>query len=379
MKYYIIAGEASGDLHGANLIKGIRANDPEAQVRAWGGDKMQENGADLVKHYKETAVMGYASVIKSLGKIRKNLKLCKQDIADYNPDVVIFIDYPGFNLRIAKYAKKNGYRTFYYIAPKIWAWKTYRIKAIKKYVDRLYSILPFEVDFYKSYNYPIEYVGNPLLDAIDAQLNRGELLDDFLKRHDLPHKPIIGLLPGSRRQEIKGLLPMMLRLKSHFPEYQFLISAAPGISEDYYAQFMDDDKNNNLIHNDTYQMVKHADACIVASGTAALETALIGTPQVAVYKVGGGILAHAVGRLVIKVKWATLVNLIMQKEIIKELLQKDFTFAKLKKELKAILPNGEKRANLLNQYQELYTKMGNTGASARAAESMVKRLKEDLK
>lgn len=379
MKYYIIAGEASGDLHGANLIKGIRANDPEAQVRAWGGDKMQENGADLVKHYKETAVMGYASVIKSLGKIRKNLKLCKQDIADYNPDVVIFIDYPGFNLRIAKYAKKNGYRTFYYIAPKIWAWKTYRIKAIKKYIDRLYSILPFEVDFYKSYNYPIEYVGNPLLDAIDAQLNRGELLDDFLKRHNLPHKPIIGLLPGSRRQEIKGLLPMMLRLKPHFPEYQFLISAAPGISEDYYEQFMDDDKNNNLIHNDTYQMVKHADACIVASGTAALETALIGTPQVAVYKVGGGILAHAVGRLVIKVKWATLVNLIMQKEIIKELLQKDFTFTKLKKELKAILPNGEKRANLLNQYQELYTKMGNTGASARAAESMVKRLKEDLK
>jgi len=222
-------------------------------------------------------------------------------------------------------------------------------------------------------------VGNPLLDAIDAQLNRGELLDDFLKRHDLPHKPIIGLLPGSRRQEIKGLLPMMLRLKPHFPEYQFLISAAPGISEDYYEQFMDDDKNNNLIHNDTYQMVKHADACIVASGTAALETALIGTPQVAVYKVGGGILAHAVGRLVIKVKWATLVNLIMQKEIIKELLQKDFTFSKLKKELKAILPNGEKRANLLNQYQELYTKMGNTGASARAAESMVKRLKEDLK
>jgi len=379
MKYYIIAGEASGDLHGANLIKGIRANDPEAQVRAWGGDKMQENGADLVKHYKETAVMGYMSVIKSLGKIRKNLKLCKQDITDYNPDVVIFIDYPGFNLRIAKYAKKNGYRTFYYIAPKIWAWKTYRIKAIKKYVERLYSILPFEVDFYKSYNYPIEYVGNPLLDAIDAQLNRGELLDDFLKRHDLPHKPIIGLLPGSRRQEIKGLLPMMLRLKPHFPEYQFLISAAPGISEDYYEQFMDDDKNNNLIHNDTYQMVKHADACIVASGTAALETALIGTPQVAVYKVGGGILAHAVGRLVIKVKWATLVNLIMQKEIIKELLQKDFTFSKLKKELKAILPNGEKRANLLNQYQELYTKMGNTGASARAAESMVKRLKEDLK
>ena len=379
MKYYIIAGEASGDLHGANLIKGIRANDPEAQVRAWGGDKMQENGADLVKHYKETAVMGYASVIKSLGKIRKNLKLCKQDIADYNPDVVIFIDYPGFNLRIAKYAKKNGYRTFYYIAPKIWAWKTYRIKAIKKYIDRLYSILPFEVDFYKSYNYPIEYVGNPLLDAIDAQLNRGELLDDFLKRHNLPHKPIIGLLPGSRRQEIKGLLPMMLRLKPHFPEYQFLISAAPGISEDYYEQFMDDDKNNNLIHNDTYQMVKHADACIVASGTAALETALIGTPQVAVYKVGGGILAHAVGRLVIKVKWATLVNLIMQKEIIKELLQKDFTFTKLKKELKAILPNGEKRANILNQYQELYTKMGNTGASARAAESMVKRLKEDLK
>ncbi len=379
MKYYIIAGEASGDLHGANLIKGIRTNDPEAQIRAWGGDLMQENGADLVRHYKETAVMGYMSVIKSLGKIRKNLKHCKQDILDYNPHVVIFIDYPGFNLRIAKFAKKNGYRTFYYIAPKIWAWKTYRIKTIKKYIDRLYSILPFEVDFYKDYNYPIEYVGNPLLDAIEAQLNRGELLDDFLNRHNLPHKPIIGLLPGSRRQEIKGLLPMMLRLKSHFPQYQFLISAAPGINTDYYEQFMDKDQNNALIHGDTYQMVKHADACVVASGTAALETALIGTPQVAVYKVGGGIFAHAIGRLVIKVKWATLVNLIMQKEIIKELLQKDFTFSKLKKELTAILPNGTKRAQLLKHYQELYTKMGNTGASARAAESMVKRLKEDLK
>lgn len=376
MKYYIIAGEASGDLHGSNLIKGIRAADPEAQIRAWGGDRMQENGAELVKHYKETAVMGYMSVIKNLGKIRNNLKHCKKDILQYNPDVVIFIDYPGFNLRIAKFAKKAGFRTFYYIAPKIWAWKTFRIKSIKKYVDRLFSILPFEVDFYKNYDYPIEYIGNPLLDAIEAQLNKGELLEDFLKRHHLPHKPIIGLLPGSRRQEIRNLLPMMLRLKSFYPQYQFLISAAPGISEDFYEQFMDNQDDNTLIRNDTYQMVKHADACIVASGTAALETALIGTPQVAVYKVGGGILAHAVGRLVIKVKWATLVNLIMQKEIIKELLQKDYTFSKLKKELNAILPNGKKRKEQLENYQELYRKMGNTGASARAAESMVKRLKE---
>jgi lipid-A-disaccharide synthase len=373
MKYYIIAGEASGDLHGSNLIKGIRRSDPQAEIRGWGGDLMLESGADIVKHYKETAVMGYWSVIKSLKKIKGNLDYCKSDILDYKPDIVIFIDYPGFNLRIAKFAKENGFKTFYYIAPKIWAWKTFRIKSIKKYVDRLYSILPFEVDFYKDFNYEIEYVGNPLLDAIEAQLNKTELFDDFAKRHKIDHKPVIALLPGSRKQEIKFLLPMMLQMQNDFPQYQFLISAAPGIREDYYDQFIS--KDNKLIKNDTYQLLKHADGAIVASGTAALETALIGTPQVAVYKVTGGMLSQIIGRIVIKVKWATLVNLIMQKEIIKELLQKDFTYNKLKKELAAILPGGEKREELIKNYRELHSKMGNTGASARAAESMVEHLK----
>jgi lipid-A-disaccharide synthase len=376
MKYYLIAGEASGDLHGSNLIRGIRKSDPQAQIRAWGGDLMQEHGADIVKHYKETAVMGYWSVIKSLKKIKGNLDYCKKDIIDFNPDVVIFIDYPGFNLRIAKFAKENGFKTFYYIAPKIWAWKTFRIKSIKKYIDRLYSILPFEVDFYKAWNYEIEYVGNPLLDAIDTQLNRTEIFDDFAKRHNIEHKPVIALLPGSRRQEIKFLLPMMLRMEREFPQYQFLISAAPGIKDDFYDKFITDAQK--LIKKDTYQLLKHADAAIVASGTAALETALIGTPQVAVYKVTGGILSQIIGRIVIKVKWATLVNLIMQKEIIKELLQKDFTFKKLKYELTAILPGGEKRETLLKNYRELNKKMGNTGASVRAAESMVKRLKATM-
>jgi len=373
MKYYIIAGEASGDLHGSNLITGILRSDPTAEIRAWGGDLMEESGADIVKHYKETAVMGYWSVIKSLKKIKGNLDFCKSDILEYKPDVVIFIDYPGFNLRIAKFAKENGFKTFYYIAPKIWAWKTFRIKSIKKYIDRLYSILPFEVDFYKAFNYEIEYIGNPLLDAIEAQLNRTELFDDFAKRHQIEHKPVIALLPGSRKQEIKFLLPMMLRMQNEFPQYQFLISAAPGIKEEFYEQFIT--KDNKLIKNDTYQLLKHADGAIVASGTAALETALIGTPQVAVYKVTGGMLSQIIGKIVIKVKWATLVNLIMQKEIIKELLQKDFTFSKLKKELKAILPGGEKREELIINYRELHSKMGNTGASVRAAESMVKRLK----
>ncbi|PLX23481.1 MAG: lipid-A-disaccharide synthase [Salinivirgaceae bacterium] len=373
MKYYIIAGEASGDLHGSNLITGILRSDPTAEIRAWGGDLMEESGADIVKHYKETAVMGYWSVIKSLKKIKGNLDFCKSDILEYKPDVVIFIDYPGFNLRIAKFAKENGFKTFYYIAPKIWAWKTFRIKSIKKYIDRLYSILPFEVDFYKAFNYEIEYIGNPLLDAIEAQLNRTELFDDFAKRHQIEHKPVIALLPGSRKQEIKFLLPMMLRMQNEFPQYQFLISAAPGIKEEFYEQFIT--KDNKLIKNDTYQLLKHADGAIVASGTAALETALIGTPQVAVYKVTGGMLSQIIGKIVIKVKWATLVNLIMQKEIIKELLQKDFTFTKLKKELKAILPGGEKREELIINYRELHSKMGNTGASVRAAESMVKRLK----
>ncbi len=377
MKYYIIAGEASGDLHGSNLIRGLRRSDPKAHIRAWGGDLMLEQGAELVSHYKETAVMGYMSVIKSLKKIRNNLNYCKQDILDFQPDVVIFIDYPGFNLRIAKFAKQQGFRTFYYIAPKIWAWKTFRIKSIKKYVDRLYSILPFEVDFYKQYNYEIEYVGNPLLDAIESQLNRSELFEDFVKRHQLEHKPIIALLPGSRRQEIAHLLPMLIRLKENFPEYQFLISGAPGIADDFYKKFTNLNATP-VIKNDTYQMLKHADAAIVASGTAVLETALIGTPQVAVYKIGGGIFSHIIGRIVIKVKWATLVNLIMQKEIVKELLQKDFTFAKLNKEFKAILPGGKKRETLLQNYNLLYKKMGNTGASARAADSMVKRLKAEM-
>jgi lipid-A-disaccharide synthase len=339
---------------------------------------MEQNGAMLVRHYKETAVMGYMSVIKSLGKIRKNLSYCKADILDFNPDVVIFIDYPGFNLRIAKFAKKAGFKTYYYIAPKIWAWKTYRIKSIKKYVDRLYSILPFEVDFYKDYNYEIEYVGNPLLDAIDTQLKRNELFDDFVKRHNALQKPIIALLPGSRRQEISNLLPMMLRAKSAFPNYQFLISSAPGISDDFYTQFIEN-KETTIVRNDTYQLLKHADGAIVASGTAVLETALIGTPQVAVYKIGGGYLAHFLGQLVLRIKWATLPNLIMQREIVKELLQKDFTLSKLTKELTAILPAGNKREQQLNNYNALYTKMGNTGASARAAESIVKHLKADKK
>ncbi|MFO7864358.1 MAG: lipid-A-disaccharide synthase [Salinivirgaceae bacterium] len=378
MKYYIIAGEASGDLHGANLIRGIQNADSEAVIRAWGGDLMEQNGAMLVRHYKETAVMGYMSVIKSLGKIRKNLSYCKADIADFNPDVVIFIDYPGFNLRIAKFAKKAGFRTYYYIAPKIWAWKTYRIKAIKKYVDRLYSILPFEVDFYKDYNYEIEYVGNPLLDAIDTQLKRNELFDDFVKRHNALQKPIIALLPGSRRQEISNLLPMMLKAKSAFPNYQFLISSAPGISDEFYTHFIENDETT-IVRNDTYQLLKHADGAIVASGTAVLEAALIGTPQVAVYKIGGGYFAHFLAQLVLRIKWATLPNLIMQREIVKELLQKDFTLTKLKKELTAILPAGSKREQQLKDYNALYTKMGNTGASARAAESMVNHLKADKK
>jgi lipid-A-disaccharide synthase len=377
MKYYIIAGEASGDLHGSNLILGIRRSDPQAEIRAWGGDLMEENGADLVKHYKETAVMGYWSVIKSLKKIKANLEFCKKDIVEFNPDVVIFIDYPGFNLRIAKFAKLNGFKTFYYIAPKIWAWKTFRIKSIKKYVDNLYSILPFEVDFYKSYDYKIEYVGNPLLDAIEAKLNRTEIFDNFAKRHKIEHKPVVALLPGSRKQEIKFLLPLMLQMQNEFPQYQFLVSGAPGIKDVFYEKFMTE-SNSKLIKNDTYQLLKHADAAIVASGTAVLETALIGTPQVAVYKLTGGLVSDFLARIVIKVKWATLVNLIMQKEIVKELLQKDFTYKKLKKEFAAVLPGGEKREVLMQNYRELNKKMGNTGASVRAAESMVEHLKATM-
>ena len=370
MKYYIIAGEASGDLHGANLVKAIFKYDPNADIRAWGGDNMQQNGAYLVNHYKETAVMGYANVIKSLGKLNRLFKFCKSDILEFNPDVVILIDYPGFNLRIAKFAKNNNYKVFYYIAPKIWAWKSYRIKAIKKYVDSVFSIIPFEVNFYKKYNYKINYIGNPLLDAIDAELNKSELFDDFVKRHNIEHKPIIALLPGSRKQEIRGLLPKMLSLQSKFPEYQFVVSSAPSIDDNLYTEIAGR-KDIKLIKNDTYQLLHHAQAAIVASGTAVLETALIGTPQVACYKLGGGRLAYFLAKQLIKTPFVTLVNLIGEKEIVPELLQHNFNESRLFVELKNVLPGGSKHEQMIKDYSMLYSKMGVPGASVRAAELMV--------
>lgn len=376
MKYYIIAGEASGDLHGANLVKAIYKYDANADIRAWGGDNMQRNGAYLVNHYKMTAVMGYANVIRSLGKLHRLFKFCKSDIVEFNPDVVILIDYPGFNLRIAKFAKNKNFKVFYYIAPKIWAWKSYRIKAIKKYVDKIYSIIPFEVNFYKKYDYEINYIGNPLLDAIDLQLNKSELFDDFVKRHNIENKPIIALLPGSRMQEIKSLLPRMLSIQDKFPQYQFVVSGAPSISEEFYSE-VSNKKDIKLVINDTYQLLHHARAAIVASGTAVLETALIGTPQVACYKLGGGRLSYFLAKQLIKAPFVTLVNLIGEKEIVPELLQHNFNETNLTKELKNVLPGGNKYEQMIKDYSMLNSKMGAPGASVRAAELMVNELEKN--
>ncbi len=376
MKYYIIAGEASGDLHAANLIHSLKKIDKYAQIRGMGGDKMLAEGADIWNHYKNTAYMGYKAVIMNIRQILKIMEQCKQDVLQWNPDVVILVDYPGFNLKIAKFGFNAGFKVYYYIAPKIWAWKGYRIKSIKKYVHKLYSILPFEVEFYEKHNYPITYVGNPVLDNIERTLNKEEPFNDFIKKHNLSGKPIISLLPGSRKQEIKSLLPTMCAIAEKYPTHEFVISGAPGIEKEYYKQFAKRTKHA-VVFNDTYQLLLHSEAALIASGTATLETALIGTPQVVCYKVGGGIFAYAIGKFVFrKIGFISLVNLIMGKLCVTELLQQQFNKKRLHKELKKIVAGGTNRQKMLLQYKQLLDVMGKAGASDRAAQNIVDSLTE---
>ncbi|MGL2965044.1 lipid-A-disaccharide synthase [Flavobacterium sp. XGLA_31] len=370
MKYYIIAGEASGDLHGSNLMKSLYKEDPSADIRFWGGDLMQNVGGTLVKHYKELAFMGFAEVVMNLKTILNNIKICKRDIEKFKPDVIIFIDYPGFNMRIAKWAKLHGIRTHYYIAPQIWAWKENRIQAVKRDFDKLFVILPFEKYFFEvKHHYPVDFVGHPLIDAIHNRTKTDEAT--FRREHDLDEKPIIALLPGSRKQEIAKMLGVMLSITEDFSDYQFVIAGAPSQDYHFYEQFLND-KNVKFISNKTYDLLSIATAALVTSGTATLETALFKVPEVVCYK--GSWASYQIAKRIITLKYISLVNLIMDEEVVTELIQDKFNTKNLKSELTKLLDSGYRR-QLLDKYNQLENKLGGIGASDKTAKLILKELK----
>ena len=368
MKYYIIAGEASGDLHGSNLMRAILKKDVYAEFRFWGGDLMKDVSGTLVKHYRDLAFMGFKEVLINLRTITKNLSFCKKDIEAYQPDCIIFIDYPGFNMRIAKWAKQKGIKTHYYISPQIWAWKEGRIKAIKRDIDKMYVILPFEKDFYeKKHNYPVEFVGHPLIDAISNRQQVDEF--EFRAENELSDKPIIALLPGSRKQEIKKMLSVMLSVIDDFPNYQFVIAGAPSQDYKFYEQFITNPRVH-FISNRTYDLLSVSTAALVTSGTATLETALFKVPEVVGYK--SSWLSYQIGKRLVKhIKYISLVNLIMDKEIVSELIQDEFNTSKLKEELTKIL-DSYNRARFFIDYYDLEKKLGGKGASKKVAELIYK-------
>ncbi len=362
MKYYLIAGEASGDLHGANLIKALKKEDAEADFRFWGGDLMKAAGGTEVKHYRDLAFMGFAEVIMNLGTILKNIKFCKKDIEDYNPDVIIFIDYPGFNLRIAKWARQKGFKTHYYISPQIWAWKEGRIKEIKRDIDEMYVILPFEKEFYEAkHKFPVHFVGHPLIDAIH---NRPQVIPEkFKEENGLDERPIIALLPGSRKQEIKKMLEIMISAATDFKEYQFVIAGAPSQEKSFYETFLST-KNVHFVTNKTYDLLSISEAALVTSGTATLETALFKVPQVVCYK--GNQISYEIAKRVIKLEYISLVNLILNKTVVTELIQSDFNKKRVKEELSAIL-DSNKRETIFLEYYHLEKALGGRGASENTA------------
>ncbi len=369
MKYYIIAGEASGDLHASNLMKALLQEDKQAEFRFWGGDLMEAVGGKPVKHYRELAFMGFLEVVMNLRTIAKNLSFCKNDITAYKPDVIIYVDYPGFNLRIAKWAKKNGFANHFYISPQIWAWKEGRIKAIKRDIDAMYVILPFEKEFYeKKHNFPVHFVGHPLIDAIS---NRKQVNPEIFKQENkLDERPLIALLPGSRKQEIQKMLEVMLSVAPDFPSYQFIIAGAPSQDYELYEPFLKN-KQVHLVMNKTYDILSLATAALVTSGTATLETALFKVPEVVCYK--GGRISYEIAKRVINLDFISLVNLIMKKEVVTELIQTDFNTNRLKEALKHILDDYQ-RARLFIEYWELEKKLGGQGASRNTARLIVNSL-----
>lgn len=376
MKYYIIAGEASGDLHGSNLIKELKKNNPKANFRCWGGDLMKSQCNDLVMHYEEFSYMGFFEVIININKILDFISICKKDIENYKPDIIIYIDYPGFNMRIAKWAKNKNFTNHFYISPKVWVWKEKRVKLIKKIIDKMYVILPFEKDYYRNkHNYKVDFVGHPLLDAInnDKKFDKKE----FLEKHDLSSKPIIALLPGSRDQEINKLLPVMLEAVSNLRNYQIVIAGAPSKSIEYYKKVIrSHDSSGNLVKvicNETYNILRISIAAIVTSGTATLETALFKVPQVVCYKTSW--LSYLIGRVLITdLKYISLVNIILDKEVVTELIQGDCNKANLVIELQKILSK-KNISSMFNDYDLLHNMLGGNGASKKTADLIEKYMK----
>lgn len=377
MKYYLIVGEASGDLHASHLMAALKEEDPRAEFRFFGGDMMAAVGGTMVKHYKELAYMGFIPVLLHLRTIFANMKRCKEDIVAWSPDVVILVDYPGFNLDIAKFVHaKTKIPVYYYISPKIWAWKEYRIKNIRRDVDELFSILPFEVEFFEGHQYPIHYVGNPTVDEVTAfKAANPETFADFISDNELADKPIIALLAGSRKQEIKDNLPDMIRAASAFPDYQLVLAAAPGISPEYYAEFV---KGTNLqvIFGRTYRLLQQADVALVTSGTATLETALFRVPQVVCYHTPVGKLVSFLRKHILKVKFISLVNLIAGREVVRELVADTMTVENMRNELKRLLFQEDYRRRMLGGYEEIARLLGPAGAPRHAAREMVKLLKK---
>ncbi len=372
MKYYIIAGEASGDLHGSRLIRAIKSNDPTALIHAWGGDLMQEEGALLVRHFRDLAFMGFIEVVSNIKTVINNLSFCKKDILAFQPDVVIFIDYPGFNLPIAKWAKSNGFKTAYYISPQLWAWKEKRIHTIKKVIDLMLVILPFEKSFYKKWEYNAEYVGHPLIEIIEEF--KKSIDPSVLKNsiQQIPGKKIVAILPGSRKQEIAAKLPIMLEATRHFDEIEFVVAQAPGIEDDYILRFTQGYKHVSILKNQTYSLLSIADAAMVSSGTATLEAALFGVPEVVCYKTSR--ISYEIANYFIKVKFISLVNLILNKQVVKELIQDNLQPENIVEELKSIIDEGSKREQMLNQFIELKNILKTGGSASSNAAFHIHRL-----
>jgi len=373
LKFYIIAGEASGDMHAANLMHEIKQLDTNAEFRCWGGDRMQSEGGKIVKHIKELAFMGFVEVLINIRTISKNLKFCKQDVIAYQPDALLLVDYPGFNLRIAQYAKSKGLKVFYYISPSVWAWKESRVEIIKKSVDKLFAILPFEKDFYKKHQCDIDYEGHPLIDEIEKVKLKIPSREQFINENQLSGKKIIACLPGSRKQEIKLLLTEMLKQQSNFPDYEFVVAAAPNLPLEFYTSILGNQKIK-LLTGKTYDLLFHAHAGIIKSGTSTLEAALFGLPEVCCYK--GNAISIWIARKVAKVKYISLPNLIMNKEVIKELIQEEMNEENLKNELQKIILQTPERNKMEHEFNNLKMLLGGSGASKRIAHKLINYLKQ---
>lgn len=369
LKLYVIAGEASGDLHGANLMKALLGEKSDIDFRFWGGDLMQEVAGKPVKHIKELAFMGFVEVLMNLKTILTNIKFCKKDILAYKPDAIVLIDYPGFNLRIAEWAKAQNIKVYYYISPQVWAWKQSRVHKIKRFVDEMFVILPFEKEFYRKFDFDVEYVGHPLLDAIEQYKEKEFSPKEFREKWNLGDKPVIALLPGSRKQEVNVKLPIMLNALKGMDHYEFIIAAAPSLDEAFYAPLISG-KNIRIIHDATYDILGISEAALVTSGTATLETALLNVPEVVCYK--GSPISYMIAKNLIKIKYISLVNLIMDREVVVELIQNECNAKRIRQELNLIIEGGSKRKQVLDNYQELREILGGGGASKQVAQSLLK-------